>query len=172
MADEVKKGAEQASAQGVETKKEEGSTSMSAEDIKQLAEALKGALDRADAAEAKATKAEENAENYKNGMLKAKGKLKSDETEEEEGGEGKTKTENSSELVDIVKELLKRNQEITTAVVNKQQVATASQGTGSEAKATVGDNLLSAAQITDLKARGWDDNKIALLKKNLLNARA
>lgn len=181
MATEVKKGAEQASAQE-EVKKTgaEASTAkeLSAEDIKQLAEALKGALDGLEEEKKLRTKAEEDRDNYKEGMLKAKGKLKSDESEEDEGGDdekGKTdskKTDNSSELADIVKTLLKRNQELVTAVVNKSQVATAGQGTGSEAKVEVGDNLLSADQIKDLKARGWDDKKIALFKANLKNARA
>lgn len=165
----VEKGAEGAGSQGVE-KDAEGSTAkeLSTEDITALTEALKMSLER----EAKVA---EERDNYKEGMLKAKGKLKTDEAEEEEGGEATKpakKAEDSSELAGIVKELLKRNQEITTAIVNKSQVATAGQGGGSEAKMEVSDNLLSAGQIKDLKARGWDDKKISRLKENIQRTRA
>lgn len=170
MSETVEKGTEDAGTQTeVEKKGADASTAkeLSAEDIAELAEALKLSL-------AREAKTAEERDNYKEGMLKAKGKLKSDEGGEDEGADAdKTKkSENSSDLVDIVKELLKRNQEIVTAVVNKSQVATTGQGTGSESKVEVSDNLLSADQLKDLKTRGWDDTKIALFKKNLKNTRA
>lgn len=166
MAKEVEKGAEDASSQK-EVKKDgvEASTTkeLSTEDIAALAEALKAGLERE-----KQLAIERD--NYKEGMLKAKGKLKSDETEEDEGADKKGK--DSSELVDVVKELLKQNQEITVAAINRSQIATSGQGGSSEAKVEVSDNLLSAAQLKDLKARGWDDKKIARFKQNLQNSRA
>lgn len=166
MADTVEKGAGAAGSQEeVEKDDAEASTAeLSKEDIAAMAEALGASLKR----EAKTA---EERDNYKEGMLKAKGKLKSTDTEEEVG-EAQAKSEDSSELVGVVKELLKRNQEIVTAVVNKSQVATTGQGGSSETKVDVGDNLLSAAQLKDLKARGWDDTKIARLKENLHKTRA
>lgn len=164
MADEVKKGADQASGQEGVKEGTEGSTvkELSAEDIVALTEALKMSLERE-------KKTAEERDNYKEGMLKAKGKLKTDE--EEEGSGGEKKTEGSSELADIVKALLKQNQEITVAAVNRSQIATAGQGGSSEAKVEVGDNMFSAAQLKELKAKGWDDKKIARLKQNILNSR-
>lgn len=162
----VKKEDESAGTQGVE-RDAEGSTAkeLSKEDIAEMAEALESSLKR----EAKTA---EERDNYKEGMLKAKGKLKSDGKEEEEDTEpvnGKGK--DSSELAVVVKELLKQNKELTVAAVNRSQIATSGQGGSSESKVEVGDNLLSTAQLKDLKSRGWDDKKIARLKENLQKTR-
>lgn len=165
MAETVEKGAEGAGSQE-EVKKDGAGASdakeLSKEDITALTEALKSSLERE-------KKTAEERDNYKEGMLKAKGKLKSDGAEEDEGAD---KGKDSSELVDVVKQLLKQNQEITIAAINKSQIATTGQGGSSEAKVEVGDNLLSAGQLKDLKAKGWDDKKIARLKENLQKTRA
>ncbi len=161
MADEVKKVTEAASTQE-EVKKEGVEASPTKEELAEMAEALAQSLEREE-------KLSKERDNYKQGMLKAKGKLKADETEEEEVTETK---DTSSELISVVKTLLKRNQEMETALVNRSQISTAGQGTGSEAKVEVGDNLLSPDQLKDLKARGWDDTKIARLKANLQKARS
>lgn len=162
MAEEIKTDAGE-----VSTQEKEGST-----DITELAKALKESLDREAAEKARADKAETERENYKKGMLKAKGKLETDETEEIEGGTSEKKDTTSSELIGLVKTLLEKNNELAVASANRSQIATSSQGGSSEAKVEVSDNLLSADQISNLKARGWDDKKIARFKENVKNVRA
>ncbi len=175
---EVEKGAAAASQQeGVEKNDAAAPATLTSEDIASLAEALKGALDVADAEKKLRVKAEENAENYKKGMLKAKGKLKSDddagdENDDDDADEGKDKDGDSPVLAETVKQLLKRNAELVTAVVHKTQVSSAPAGAGSESKVNVSDNLLSADQLANLKARGWNDEKIARFKQNLLSSRS
>lgn len=163
----VEKGAEGAGSQE-EVKKDgaDASTELTSEDITALTEALKMSLDRE-------TKLAAERDNYKEGMLKAKGKLKSKDGagDEDDDGASGTKDETSPVLADTVKQLLKRNAELVTAVVGRSQIATSGQGTGSDTKVEVGDNLLSTSQVADLKARGWDDVKIARFKQNLLRAR-
>lgn len=162
--DEVKKDAETASTQE-EVKKEGADASTAKEDELDMAEELVKSLERE-------VKLREERDNYKTGMLKAKGKLAEDDADDEEEVIVEKKTKDSSELVSVVKELLRRNKELETAVINKSQVSTAGQGAGSESSMKVGDNVLSADQIKELKSRGWDDTKIALFKKNLLKTRA
>lgn len=158
---EVKKGTGEASTQEV-----------SATEVAELAQALKDSMERETAEKARADKAEGERENYKKGMLKAKGKLETEEIEEEEGTEVAKTGNTSSELVGLVKTLLEQNKELSIAVANRTQIATSSQGGSSEAKVVVSDNLLSEAQIADLKARGKSDEWIATFKKNLKNAKA
>lgn len=162
----VEKGAEQAVAQE-EVEKAGDIASLSPKEIADLAEALKQSLER----EAKVIVERDN---YKEGMLKAKGKIKTDEGADEGEGEGeKAKTtDTSAELIGLVKTLINRNQELVTASVNRQQISTAGQGGSAETKIEPTDNLLSAAQVNDLKTRGWDDKKIARFKENLLKTRA
>ena len=162
MSKEVEK-EEQAASSAEEVEKEGVDASPTKEDVAELAEALAKSLAREE-------KLAEERDNYKQGMLKAKGKAKEDETEEE-NGTGDKKSE-SNELIGVVKQLLRINQELETAVVNKSQVASTGQGAGSEEKAKVGDNMLSDEQIKSLQAKGWDDVKIARFKQNLKNARA
>lgn len=162
MSDEVKKVTEAASTQE-EVKKDDVAASPTKEEVAELAEALAQSLERED-------KTAKERDNYKQGMLKAKGKLKASETEEEEVT---TETKDtSSELIGVVKTLLKRNQEMETALVNRSQISTAGQGSSSETKVEVGDNLLSPDQLKDLKGRGWNDEKIARLKAHLQKARS
>lgn len=157
MADEVKKDSEQASAQEEVKKTDVDASATDTEDELNLAEELVKALER----EQKLT---EERDNYKEGMLKAKGKLKGDE---DAGDETK-----KDSLAPALQPLLRRIKELETAAANRNQISTSGQGTGSETTLRVGDNMLSADQIVALKAKGWDDKKIARFKENLKNSRA
>ena len=157
-----------------EVKKDEVVASTTGETGVDLAEELVKALEREQQVIAER-------DNYKRGMLKAKGKLKDDEDDNDEEEDetvvvkqkAKAKTDSSTtELVGLVKQVLKDNQELKTAIANKAQIGTAGAGAGTTTTLTVGDNVLSADQITSLKAKGWDDTKIARFKQNLLSSRA
>jgi len=160
MADEVKKDAQTASTEQ-EVKKDdtEASTVKETSVDADLVQALADSLDREE-------KLKIERDNYKKGMLKAKGK-DADAHEDDAAASADTKGD-SAELIGVVKQLLKRNQELETAVITKAQVSTSGQGAGSDSKVEVGDNMLSAEQLKDLKGRGWDDAKIARFKANLL----
>jgi hypothetical protein len=166
MADEVKKVDPTASA-GAEVKKEDAAASP-AGGI-DLADTLMSTLDKLE-------KSEKERENYRIGMLKAKGKVKDDAGEDEEKDTEaqpvKVAATESSEIIGIAKQLIKRNQELETAMLNKSQIANSPQGGSSETVFKVGDNMLSEAQIGALKAKGWDDKKISRFKENLLKVRA
>ena len=165
MADEVKKVDPTASA-GEEVKKETAAASPAGVD---LAETLMVTLD-------KLAKSNEERDNYKEGMLKAKGKIKDEADEDEEKDTevqpAKVAATESSEIIGIAKQLIKRNQELETAMLNKSQIANTAQGGSSESVFKVGDNMLSEAQIGALKAKGWGDKKISRFKENLLKVRA
>ena len=65
------------------------------------------------------------------------------------------------------KVIIKKSKELQIADLNRQQMGTI-QGSHQESVAKVGDNLLSEAQVRELKQRGWDDKKIERFKANLL----
>lgn len=160
MSDEVKK-VDQAASTGEEVKKDDvAASTTNAETDLDLAEELVKALERA-------AKAETDRDNYKEGMLKAKGKLKTDETATDETG-----STDSAAATSGLQPLLRRIKELETAAANRTQISTAGQGAGSETTMKVGDNMLSSDQIKALQAKGWDDKKIARFKQNLINSRA
>lgn len=119
--------------------------------------------------------------NYKKGMLKAKGKLpKEEEDDEEEGTDDKINRLVKEALLDtqlvkaqqekdeIIKNALARNKELETALKNRSQISQADAGGSSEQKLTAKDNVLSDEKIKALKGMGWDDKKIARYKENLM----
>lgn len=119
-------------------------------------------------------------DNYKRGMLKAKGKIKpEDEDDPEESIDDKVSrlvreqmldtqfVQAQKEKDDLVKQALARNKELETALRNRSQISTADAGSGSEQKLTVKDSVLTDDQMKALRAKGWDDAKIELYKKNL-----
>jgi hypothetical protein len=57
--------------------------------------------------------------------------------------------------------------ELTVALKNKDQNSASGQGGSTEGR-EVGDNFFSPEQLASLKAKGWDDTKIAKLKENML----
>lgn len=119
-------------------------------------------------------------DNYKKGMLKAKGKLKDDITDEEETVEDKVDRLVKEALLDtqftdaqrqkdqLIKDALARNKELETALKNRSQISPAEAGSGSDSKFVVKDNVLSEEKLKQLKAMKWDDKKIELYKQNLM----
>jgi hypothetical protein len=138
------------------------------------------------AKDAEIAKAKEISENYRKGMLKAKGKLPVEE--ETYGGEEEkpdiaamvadqvkyqlaqsTEAKLLAEKDALAKGLAQKVKELTITLKNKDQSAASGQGGNTEGR-EVGDNFFSAEQLATLKAKGWDDKKIAKLKENMLSA--
>lgn len=69
-------------------------------------------------------------------------------------------------LIADKKAIQKRQSELATALKNRQGLGASGLGTSTEGQ-QVSDNILSADQLKDLKARGWDDKKIDRFKQNL-----
>lgn len=123
-------------------------------------------------------------ENYRKGMLKAKGKLPDEDDNSSNDGEdidSKVKRIVQEQLLDtkeaqaladrdnLVKDLAKRNKELTLALKNRGQVtSTSGQGSNQDRPEGKIDNVLSNEQLTSLKAKGWDEKKIEEFKKNLI----
>jgi hypothetical protein len=122
-------------------------------------------------------------DNYKKGMLLAKGKIVENDEEhtslpleeqiEKIVQEKLLATQEAQNLMkqkELVERALKENKELKLALANRKQVDNSSVGTGSSEPIPVKDNFLSPAQINDLKSKGWDDKKIELFRKNLAKA--
>jgi len=121
-------------------------------------------------------------ENYRRGMLKAKGKLpdEDDNSSNDEDIDTKISRKVQEELLAsregqiiaekdaLIVNLAKKTKELTLALKNRSQV-TASTGIGSnqDRQEVRTDSTLSEDQISSLRAKGWDDKKIELFKKNL-----
>jgi hypothetical protein len=121
-------------------------------------------------------------ENYRKGMLKAKGKLPEEdysdnnqtETQEEmvrriarEELLTTKETQLQAEKEQLYNVLIKRNKELEVALKNRGQILqTSGQGSNSEKPEAKVDDYLSNDQIRDLKKRGWDDKKIEAFKAN------
>lgn len=69
-------------------------------------------------------------------------------------------------LITDKKTIFKTQKEMAVALQNRQGLSTTGQGTSTEG-VEVKDNFLSKDQISNLKARGWDDKKIQRFKDNL-----
>lgn len=160
-------GTTQEAATETEVKKEEAAASPS--ETVNLAEALEKTLE-------KLGKTEEERDNYKTGLLRAKGKIEVEEDADLEdrllarlrqGLKDEERAKGEEERDEITKKLIQRNKELEEAVKNKTTVATAGVGASSETTTKVSDNMLSEAQLNELRGRGWDDEKIARFKQNL-----
>lgn len=124
----------------------------------------------------------EERENYKKGLLKAKGKLpdEDDNSSNDEDIDSKVKrlvqeqllatreAQIQAEKEALIKEQAKKLKELTLALRNREQVTNVS-GPGSNQDIPEGkvDSILSNDQLRSLKARGWDDKKIEQFKENL-----
>ena len=131
--------------------------------------------------DAEIAKVREEKDNYRKGMLKAKGKLpEEDDNSSEEDLDSKIdrkvqerllqtrEAQVQSEKDALVLSLAKKNKELTLALKNRGQINTSSgQGSNQERPEGKVDNVLSNDQLASLKARGWDDKKIEEFKKNL-----
>jgi len=138
--------------------------------------------DRIAQLEAEKAKLIEESANYKLGMLKAKAQNKGTEFFEEdavtETPEETTRRIIREELVNnkisqidsekeaLMAKILRENKELKLANLNKTTTtAPSSLGTDNEG-IQVTSSILTADQITALKARGWDDKMIERYKKN------
>lgn len=123
-------------------------------------------------------------ENYRKGMLKAKGKLPEEEEMDSSTPEGlealvdrkvqekmlSTKEiQFQSEKDEAIRAVIRRNKELEVALKNRGQV-TSPAGIGSnQEKQQEGkvDNYFSNDQLNALRAKGFDEKKIEELKKNM-----
>lgn len=135
--------------------------------------------------EAELKKLAEERDNYKNGLLKAKGKL----TEEPSGNDDPQLSEEErmrkivreemmatqeakllAEKEAILQQALKENREMKIALGSKQGIKTSGDGAPSDNKVAT-PQYFSDEQINDLKARGFDEAKIKKLVENMQNMR-
>lgn len=124
--------------------------------------------------EVEKAKLTEERDNYKIGMLKAKGKLPDGEEDDEAKFRRIAKeTLDDSRLLEIAREqdellktALKENRELKLAQLNKTGTPPAAVGTHSEGPAVV-DTLVTNEQMEVFKQKGWTDIDIARYKKNL-----
>lgn len=118
-------------------------------------------------------------ENYRKGMLKAKGKLPVDtvdlndidariEQRIEERFASSRESQIIQEQQDIVKGLVKKNSELATALKNRAQSSNSSVGSSTEETATPKGEYFSKETIAEFKARGYDDAKIQRIKENFV----
>src|SRR6185312_1145563 len=121
-------------------------------------------------------------ENYRKGMLKAKGKIPDEDDNSsnvDEDIDSKVKrlvqeqllvTKEAQAIADkenLVKDLARKNKELTLALKNRGQVtSTSAQGSNNDKPEVKTDKVLSNDQLSALKAKGWDDKKIEEFKKN------
>lgn len=164
---------DQKAATDQEVKKEEGSGA-STEQKDDLAAQLA-------AKDLELKKLAEERDNYKTGLLKAKGKLPEDEPSGDDQQlsvdekiqkavhdalfsekERKLMAEKDA----ILQQALKENKELKTALGNKQGMPTVPDGGSADTKVTT-PQYFSDEQIRDLKARGWDDAKIKKAAENM-----
>lgn len=75
-------------------------------------------------------------------------------------------TQAQEEKEKLLKQALKRNKELETALKNRSQIVSTGSGTSSEGM-EVQDTSLSKEQLDNLKKRGWDDARIERFKKTL-----
>lgn len=127
-------------------------------------------------------KVAEEKENYRKGMLKAKGKLpeeSNDDTPPKNWREEARaiareeylttqEAQLQAEKDQAMKDLFKQNQELKLAIKNRGQVGSPSGSGSNEERVEIRtDNFFSPDQIAALKAKGWDDKKIEAAKKNM-----
>lgn len=128
-------------------------------------------------------KIREEKENYRRGLLKAKGKIpdEDDNSSNDEDIDARIDrkveekllaTKEAQALADkdaLVASLAKKNKELSLALKNRGQISSNSgNGSNEEQPEPRKDNLLSNDQISALKAKGWTDKKIEDFKNNLI----
>ncbi len=125
-------------------------------------------------ANARIAKLAEERDNYKRGMLKAKGKLDNDDDEDEPDMREIARQEARAMLMDtdwakasqerdeLITRMAKENKELRLAFSNKPGTGTGHGGNQDAQRPT--DNILSEEQERDLRSRGWDDKKIEHFK--------
>lgn len=138
------------------------------------------------AKDAELVKVREEKENYRKGMLKAKGKPADSGKGAQDGElslEEKIAEAVKAQMLDsaevriqrekdeVSAKILKENRELRLAMANKSQISNGSVGASSETTIeSKAGQFFSDAQLADLKKRGFDDKKIEMLKKNILKS--
>lgn len=133
--------------------------------------------------DAEIAKVRDEKENYRKGMLIAKGKMPEDhrtDDGEPESVESMTRrivqetmlsTKEAQLQADkdaTIKDLIKQNKELGTALRNRNQVSSqTAEGSNQDKPEGKRDNYFSNDQLTELRAKGYDDAKIETLKKNM-----
>lgn len=122
------------------------------------------------------TKSQSDTENYKNGMLKYKQKLKEAGYDDEDEDDDKISKAVAKALEPIMQQLKPKEDnavtqaqtkiaELTLALKNRAQISNTPAGSGTGEQPAVKDQFFSEAQLADLKKRGLDPDKV---KANLL----
>lgn len=121
-------------------------------------------------------KTAEERDNYKKGLLKAKGKLPDDEIIEEDDdrvrrivieqmAESKSaQIEKAKE--DLIKKTLLDNAELRKALANKSQISDTPPGSSVDNPPVKADGLLTKEQTAYFKSKGWSDAKIKAYAQN------
>lgn len=124
-------------------------------------------------------KIREERENYRKGMLKAKGKLKQDPDDEDVDEESLIERKVREVLLaekeslaekkhnEFIKSLIEKNKEMALALQNKANMPNASAGSGQVDK-SVADPFFTPEQLADLKKKGLDPEKV---KANMLRTK-
>lgn len=157
---------------GVETKVEPAPVQQEVEESSEL-----------DQTRAELAKVRKEKDNYRKGLLKAKGKLPEEDQSDIEPPENWREearriareeylTTQEAQLKAKeeaqVEKILKRNKELETALKNRGQITSTSASGSNEDKAEVKtDSYFSKDQLQALKAKGWSDEKIEAAKKNM-----
>ena len=133
---------------------------------------------------AKLAQTETEKENYRKGMLKAKGKLPDDDdtSSNDEDIDAKIERKVQEKLLatreaqlqadkdKVISDMAKKLKETTLALKNRGQISTSSgQGSNEDRPKVEGASYFSTEQITALKAKGWSDEKIKTAEKNMKN---
>lgn len=130
------------------------------------------------------SKIEEEKDNYKQGMLKAKKALKEQgflDEEEEDERESRIvnkvvesikplisfQSKEKSESEKLAEKLRLQLEEIKEAQKAKSQISNIPNGGQEETKSPKKDDFFSDAQTKELQARGWSKEKIEALKENI-----
>jgi hypothetical protein len=133
--------------------------------------------------DAQLAKVQQEKDNYRKGLLKAKGKIPEDyqsDTDEPETMEtiidrkvqekflSTKEAQLQAEKDQALRAVLKRNKELETALKNRGQI-TSTSGDGSNQEKPEGkkDNYFSNEQIAYFKNKGWSNEKIEDAKKNM-----
>lgn len=72
----------------------------------------------------------------------------------------------NAKLIANKKTIFKTQKEMAVALKNRQGLSNSGQGSSTEGM-EVKDNYFSTEQLSELKAKGWDDTKISRLRENL-----
>ena len=128
-------------------------------------------------------KVREEKENYRKGMLKAKGKLPEDDDLEEESLDDKVSRMVKEQILStreatvqaekdaLVSSLAKKNKELTVALKNRAQITdTSAAGSNQDKQEVNANSFFSKEQLASFKTMGWSDEKIEKAKQNMLKA--